>query len=269
MIYLKRTNVSGRHDRTKAAFIVSLLILAFTVHLVFPTFYARLLTPIASFIWTSTGSVGNGLGNMAGLVRSKYSLLQENAALKEEVRSRDVQATLLKDSVAKNNALQALLGRGSVAKGFKDVLAVVLSRPPLSAYDTVIIDIGAKDGVKMGDKVYVDGTVLIGDVAEVLSGTSKVSLFSTPGREMQVQVGTSKTAVIATGRGAGNFILTMPVENGIQVGDSVVLPQLREHVFGTVAHVSADASDSLQTILFKTPLNINELHYVQVETAVK
>lgn len=262
MTYLKRSNHAAKRHWAMTSAIVALLALLFSINQIFPSFYERLLSPFTSFIWKSESSLFSWLGSMGELARSKASLIAENESLRSELSAREGATILLDSTQRENEELKALLGR----KGAKnDVVGVVISRPPASPYDTFVIDIGSADGVKVGAKVYAGGSVLIGDIAEVFGKTSKVSLFSAPGRAVQVLLGPSHKEVDAVGRGGGNFTAKVPVGVAVEKGDTLELSQLRNHVFGVVQDIVADSTDSLQTIMFKAPVNLSELRLVQVE----
>lgn len=262
MTYLKRSNKSNNKSRALAFFIISLLILVTAIQFSFPTFWSGVFYPITSFMWKGQSSIGGWFGTMADIAGSKYALVKENERLTQELASRDVSVLLL-DSVQKENTdLKQFLGRTSQ---YKDVLGVVLVRSPQTPYDTLILDVGTNDGVSVGDKVYAEGNALVGDVSEVYSNTSKISLFSTPGREVSVLIGSSTIAAQALGKGSGNFTARLPVESGVKEGDSVLLPQLRSHVFAIVEKVEPDSTNSIATLFFKMPVNIDELRFVEVE----
>lgn len=262
MTYLKRSNVSGRRARLATWGIAALFAALFLLHYLFPRLYPNLFLPIVNAIVKSESGALGWIADMGKVASSKYSLVKENASLRREIASRDSTALLLDNLRVENESLKARLGRSGQGR---DVLGVVLSRPPISAYDTLIIDLGSSDGVGIGDRVYADGDILIGEVAETYSRQSKVALFSSPGRIVPIQLGRSGVQVQAVGRGAGNFSAKLPVEIGVEEGDPIILPQIRVHTFGVVEKVVVDSSDSLQTILFKAPVNINEIRFVEVD----
>jgi cell shape-determining protein MreC len=202
------------------------------------------------------------MGYMARIVQSKYSLIKENKRLKNEIVSRDSSALMLNTLMEENRNLKSALSRSATGD---DILGVILSRPPMSPYDTLIIDIGSADGLSVGNKVYTEGDVLVGDIVEVFAHQSKVSLFSSPGRTTSILIGSSTVETLATGRGAGNYVAKLPVEVKIKAGDAIATPQIRMHTFGVVEEIMVDSSDSLQTILFKTPINIHEFKFVEVD----
>lgn len=266
MTYLKRSNVSEKRTKKRTLGIISVLVLVFCIHFFFPKVYPTILYPFTSFFWKSETSVLGWFGSMGEMVMSKYSLVKENKKLREEIASRDGSMLLLDTLRKENESLKNDLNRSG--KGDL-VLGVILSRPPISPYDTLVIDVGATDDVSLGDKVYGLGDTLIGDIVEVYEHQSKVSLFSTPGRETPVLVGSSTIATNAMGRGGGNFSVKLPADIKIQKGDSILTTQIRPHVFGSVQEIVVDSSDSLQTILFRAPLNINEFRFVEVDKASK
>lgn len=262
MTYLKQTNVSVKRGRITTLSISIIFFIFFAVHYFFPGFYTRMLYPVATIFWTSESGVIGFFSDMAKIAVSKYSLVKENERLSQEVFSRDASSLLLDSLKEENEHLKNVLHR--TTKG-NDVLGVVLSRPPVSLYDTLIIDIGENDGVLLGNKVYSEGDILIGDIVEVYPHQSKVALFSMPGRSISVTVGDTGISAQALGRGLGNFSIHIPVEVGIKEGDTILLPQIRPHVFGIVEKILVDSSDSLQTVLFKLPVNMNNIRFVEVD----
>ena len=263
MTYLRRSNVQIKRNRRLTMLAGGAVALVFAVHVAFPNLYAGLLSPVTSTIWKSESTTLKGVSRLASLVRSKYSLVVENEGLRREIASRDASALLLDTVKKENGELKTLLGREHAGR---DVLGLVLSRPPLTFYDTLIVDVGTSDGIAIGDKVYAQGEVLIGDVSEVFAKTARVSLFSTPGRALQVVMGSSTVQAQATGRGGGNFEARLPVDVKVAEGDVITFPHIRSHVFGVVEKIIVDSTDSLQTILFKAPVNMHEQRFVEVET---
>lgn len=266
MTYLKRSNVTGRKSRTKTIGIIFGLIALFTIHFIFPTFFPAMLYPITSVFWKSESSSLGFFARMGKIVQSKYSLVKENKRLSNEIASRDASMLILDTLRTENEELKKQLGRTGQGK---DILGVILSRPPVSPYDTLVIDIGTSDGVALGNRVYTAGDTLVGDVVETYEHFSKVSLFSTPGRAVPILVGSSTIATQAIGKGGGNFSAKIPADIKIHKGDTIITTQIRSHGFGVVQEILIDSSDSLQTILFKTPININEFRFVEVDTSAK
>ncbi len=147
----------------------------------------------------------------------------------------------------------------------------IISRPPQSPYDILIIDAGSDNEVKAGMLVTAYGNVLLGYVAEVFPTISKVKLISFSNEETNVLIesagiGTS-TAVsaIAIGRGGENLEIKLPSSIAINSGDQVKTMGAFPFIAGTIEKVEINLSDPFQKLLFRLPVNIQELKYVMIE----
>ena len=81
---------------------------------------------------------------------------------------------------------------------------------------------------------------------------------------IDVLVGTSTVEKTATGMGGGNFSLQMPVGSNVNIGDPIIIPSISANIFSMVEKIDSEPTDSFETILFKSPVNISELQYVEV-----
>ncbi len=146
-----------------------------------------------------------------------------------------------------------------------ELIASVLVRPPQSPYDALVISAGTNDGIAIGDQVYAFSGFPIGEVISAESKRSTVRLFSSPGSKIEVLIGTSTAAVMAEGRGGGNFFLKLPKVTEISPGDIVVRNFLPPEVFSTIASVDSAEGEAYIHAYFKLPININSLVYVLVK----
>lgn len=240
----------------------TVIVLIFVTNYIFPRFFPTILYPITSIFWKSESMTGGWFGSVAELFRSKSSLVKENQVLTDLISARDRSLLLVDNLKAENDRLKSLLGRSSKSNL---ILGFILVRPPVSPYDTFIIDIGSNNGIKAGDRVYAEGDTLLGDIVEVYANESKVELFSNPGRMTSVLVGTSTIAAMATGRGGGNFIIKLPAQTPLVSGAIITTPNIKPHVFGIVNTIIVDSTDSLQTILFRSPVNVGQIDFVEVD----
>lgn len=174
-------------------------------------------------------------------------------------------------NVSKNNALlrendelKNLLSRSQAGR---PLLATILRRPPVSAYDILILDVGFPEKVQKGNRVYAIGNVPIGEIEEVIGSTSKVRIYSSAGQTFTVLIGSTSLETNATGKGGGYFEVTMPRDAKIKVGDQVLIPALSNAFVGTVEGVTSDPSEPFSKILFRQPVNIYEMRWVIVDTA--
>jgi cell shape-determining protein MreC len=140
-----------------------------------------------------------------------------------------------------------------------------LVRPPVAAYDNLVIDAGKDHGFATTSLVYASGNVLIGKVTDVQAETSKVTLFSSPGQKFDVMIGTTHTPAIAVGRGGGQYEAQVPRGSVVAEGDAVSAPSLNGKPFGIVTSVISDPAQVFVTVLFAPPVNLYQLRWALVQ----
>ncbi len=216
---------------------------------------------IAVPIWKTQDFIVNTWDNIRIGFISKKSILIENKRLREDAVIASVKLLDRNLLFEENIELKELLGREVTEQ---TVFATVLTKPNRSLYDTIIIDVGKNAGVIEGDMVLYGGTIVIGKIIEVLKGSSKVLLISSPGEEIDVVVGGNNIETMAYGRGGGVFELELPRDTKVVIGDVVAVPGIVSRILGTVEHIETKPSNPFKTILFKGPVNIFELKWVEV-----
>jgi len=191
---------------------------------------------------------------------SKAALVSENTALMSRLET--MRAEMLDRDMLflENRSLKEALGRREEEK---TVLASVLSRPNRSPYDTLLIDIGADHDLRTGDLALGLGSVVIGRVAAVYERSALVKLFSAPGEEQEIIIGSS-TPAKAIGVGGGNFRVVLPKGSPVSVGDPIVFPAINSRIFGKVGEIATDSSDTFERIFFQSPVNIFELRWIEI-----
>ncbi len=213
-------------------------------------------------VLTFGNSLGEKLKNVRSFFDSKNSLLLENENLKSKLNENNAISLNYNSILAENASLKEILGRKSEHTPM--TLAAILAKPNQSLYDTLVIDAGSGQGLRKGDQVFALGNVPIGRVAEVYPKTSKVILFSNSGEKTQVIISGKNVFMELTGRGGGNFEMILPRDFVVQKGDEVVLPGITPYVVGIVETILSDPRDAFQKALIVTPLNIQELKFVEV-----
>jgi cell shape-determining protein MreC len=169
-----------------------------------------------------------------------------------------------------NDELRQLVGKrmedGDAAAAVeREVVASVVMRPPQLPFDSLVIKAGANDGLQTGDQVYAFSSFPIGEIASVARTTSVVQLFSAPGNKIEVLIGTTTTAVMAEGKGGGNFFLKLPKVTEIKEGDIVMRTYLPPEAFSTIESVDSTAGEAYTYAYFKLPVNIHNIVYVIVK----
>lgn len=237
-------------------------------HFFFPSVLSDTARFISAPLWKIKNSTTESFTSSVQLLASKKALVAENKNLKnklEEVKFELLVAELLKQE---NIFLKELFNR-QILDIENTVLGVVLARPSVSMYDTFVIDIGKDNGISKGENVLVFGDIFIGTIYEVYRSTSAVKLFSSSGEVSTVSIGQENISAEALGIGGGNFIVKLPRGVGVERGDIITMPDINARIFAVVEEIQSDPSDPFITVLFKNPVNMNEIKWVQVVTREK
>jgi cell shape-determining protein MreC len=205
-------------------------------------------------------SLGGKLGDISSFFASKNSLYLQNQNLQSQLDVDRAQVSNYNSVLADNESMKEILGR----KNTKDVmvLAAILAKPNQSIYDTLIIDAGIAQGIKEGDMVFAFGNVPIGRVALAYSNSSKVILFSNAGEKTQAMANNVFMEIV--GRGGGNFETDLPKDFTFQPGDQIVMPGINSYVLAIAEKIISDPRDPLTKVLLSSPVNIEELKFVEV-----
>jgi cell shape-determining protein MreC len=258
MNYLLRSSKPQKSLKGKFFFFLTVIILIF-LFLTSPG--KNVLKILAMPFWKVSSSIKNSFINNIKLLESKRSLIEANEVLSEEILMKDKDLRFASILKSENEELKKI----SQNNKFKNIIiSSIISRPTKTPYDTLIIDSGSQSGIKIGDLVLIDGNVFIGTIYEVSDYFSKVRLYSSPGEKTDVLIGESKIQKEAFGIGSGNFKVEFPKDQEVKEGDSVVIPSINSNIFGVVEKIEQKSVDSFKTVLFKSPINIQEIRFVEV-----
>ena len=233
-----------------------LVVILFILRTFFPGTVALLATPF----WNAGTAATNTSGSVAAFFGDKAVLTEERDALAREVAALTEQNAVL---TARTVDLERLLGGRTEAS--PGILAGVLVRPPVSPYDTLVIDQGAEQGVEVGKRVMGAGGMPLGVVESVAARTARVLLYSAPGRITEGWVGVSRTPVSLEGASAGAFRTSVPRERVVAVGEEVYLPGPGAVPIGTVVRVDTDPSSPRAVIHVRPRTSPFSLTWVTIE----
>ncbi len=209
------------------------------------------------------GSIGDKFSGIGAYFSFKSTLALENNRLKNEMKEMGARVSNYSVVLEENISIKEKMGR---AVGLENtILSAVLSKPNQSPYDTIIIDIGANKNVSVGDRVFALGGIPIGKVSAVYSYSSNVVLFSSSGEKTEVVITGENAFVQLVGRGGGNFEMILPRDFMLTKGEVVVLPGIRPYTVAVSQNIISDPRDSFQKVLFVSPVNIQEIKFVEVE----
>ncbi|PIQ66739.1 MAG: hypothetical protein CO184_00665 [Candidatus Zambryskibacteria bacterium CG_4_9_14_3_um_filter_40_16] len=260
--YLLKSN-DNKNKAIKAPFIFSagfVLVLVLS-HLFFPNFFFTIFSSIAKPFWVAKNYTNEFFPKPFDFFSSQNILINENESLKKRINELQGKILLLETGFAERANMDKFFTEASTTDR---VLYRVLAKPPQTPYDTLVLDIGKKEGVYIGARVYSQG-VLIGKIDELLGSGAKVGLFSSAGVVTDAEILRNGLSFPLRGKGGANFELTVPRATDVIAGDIFVVPSMRSSVIARVDKVNEKESDSFKRLLLSVPIKMFSLQWVEVE----
>lgn len=254
MNYLPKSRPKTRYLKS-IFFLIAVFALGAIVLSVFDQAILSALSPL----WRTENVIARNLNGLSSFFSSRMDLQRENLMLKEKVLSLELERMASLGAETRQE-LMGLLGR----KGEMEIVATVLTRPPQSPYDTIIIDIGLNDSVTVGSKVFLSESVVLGTVSEIFPNRARVALFSAAGTETQGVLERGGVSVTLVGEGAGNFTVSLPQDVSVEVGDRILSADISSRLVAVVGSVTSEPTSSFKEVLAKSPVNIFNMRFVIV-----
>jgi len=207
--------------------------------------------------------VESRIGSIGSYFVSKNSLYNQNQKLQAEVDFNNARNSNYDSVIADDASIKETLGRKDPKTNM--TLAGILAKPNQSPYDTLLIDAGTAQGIKVGNTVFALGDVPIGRISDIYQDSAKVILFSNPGETTQALITGNNAIMQIIGRGGGNFEIIMPKDFVLQEGAQVVLPGIHPYVLAIVQKIISDPRNPFTKALLISPVNIQQLKFVEVE----
>lgn len=216
----------------------------------------RVMQPIFKIAQT----VDLGVARTWGLFRAKQSLINENATLKTTLAEAEAELLDRRVLVQENDQLRRLMGRETSPQG---ILAEVLASAGYAPYDTLILDVGEHNHIRVGDRVVADDASIVGTITNVYATTAKATLFSSSGMQVDGVLAGSDIFVTVVGQGGGMFAILLPRDTPLSIGDVVLAPGT-SRVLGVVGSISMGTTDPFKKVLVRSPINPSTLRFVRV-----
>ncbi len=246
----------------KVIFAILFFVFLFALSFFFQNSLKGISYTIAKPFWSIADYSLKPFPFLVNFIKTKNSLIEENLNLKDEVsrlKMKEIDYDIL---LKQTDDLKSQLGRiNTIGK----TVARILSKPPLSPYDTFVVDIGENAGLQVESKVFISDNIIIGIVKNVNSSTALVELFSSSGVEHEAVSERTGTTFKLVGLGGGNFKIEVPKDVDILWGDSFVYPNLASAVLGNVYFIDTNVQSSFKTIYIRTPVNVFGSKYVFIE----
>ncbi|WP_273478769.1 rod shape-determining protein MreC [Ignavigranum ruoffiae] len=210
-------------------------------------------------------------------VDTLINTFEENQQLKRSIDQVDQLQVRLSDLEAENEKLIQELDLKKVLSQFDTVSATVITRNPDQWMETLVINVGSKEGVKT-DMAVMSGKGMIGRIVEVNPNSSKVLLLTSQQQNAgkvsaRVQIGDGKSAngiVSSFDTKTGYFKMTQIDPNAqIKVGDRVISSGLGGIIpstllIGEVASTKKDDYGLFQEVEIKPAGEMTDIRFVTV-----
>lgn len=264
MLYRRQTNSFINFFSLKNIATIIFVILIILIENINPSIITTPLQSIAislAFVKNNTNNVFSGLFSSLQL---KERLNQENLDLKKQYASLSTFcAASIQSLKSSRDELEKSLGRKNYSLKSYIGTGYVIAKPPIAPYGTVIIDLGDKSGVKIGNQAIV-GENIIGLVLETKSDRAIIKLFGEKDESMPILIGTQHLLLSGQGQGFGTYKIRVANESGISIGENVWLSNAPNYLFGSVISINQSSSDQYQDLTIRSPLNIFELSSVDI-----
>lgn len=251
-----------KRNNSPVFFVVILIVVVFVIVLFVPKVrhsVSGALVSISARIWHKNIDQ-NIVMSAETLAMTKRAMLSRIKALEEDKEKTNA-VFVERDALrTENELLKSLLGREQTGR---DVLARIISRPPHSIYDTLIIDIGADQNLQIGNKVYYENIVL-GEVREVFPHTAKVALYSSSGESIDATPAGEGAALHLVGRGGGSFEVSVPRDLQVAVDTVFTDQSISLSPVAVIKKIIFDPRDPFQTVYLVSPVNVGNISFVTV-----
>lgn len=204
----------------------------------------------------------------------RQRLADENARLRADLERLSVELARLRESEARAETLEQLLGVRSAFPDETFLAATVTGRSPDALKRSLILNRGASDGVREGMVVLSEGKSLIGSVSKVTANHAWVTLVTDPSSAVSAVVQESRAAGVVVGSHDGERMEMQYVRHGLAVheGDTVITsgeggktpPGL---VIGKVVSVRANEQDLFQEVTVQPLATLSGVDTVLIMTS--
>lgn len=196
-------------------------------------------------------------------------LRQRNTELEAQVANLQTQIIELQEQLSETNVLSALVDFARANPDNRYQAAAVIARDPSPFLQYVIINRGSDGGLRRGMPV-VSQKGLIGRIAAVTAGASRVQLITDPSSTVNVRLEPSGAQAILQGQITGEIVLDMiPQGANVQAGDLVLTSGLGggyppNILIGQVAGIRSRDQDIFQRASVQTVTDFSQLNIVLV-----
>lgn len=258
MTYIQKTN-ANKSVASKRKFLV-VIILAFllgffSTSIYFSKFSQRLLNPT----FTSGDIFSELIYFISLFAKDRARLTEQILILEQKLSDQKNLETDILSLKFENERLRRDLNmkpKGNFISG------AVLARSPQLPQDTLMVNLGLNDGVKMNDLVFASDQVLLGVVSKISDETSIVLLNSSSLISLDGFVARTGELIKISGAGGNSMQAGVTLNFDIEIGDLVIYSYTSDNVVAVVGAIEEDKAGGSKKILLSLPTNSRQIKSV-------
>lgn len=216
-------------------------------------------------------SAGSSIGSWLHASSDIDDLRVENERLRDENTKFKLEITQLQSAQQENQTLRQLLDFFETdTHSLPRVLARVVGRDPADP-STLLLNIGTRDGVTVGDAVIVEEGVLVAKISEAYAQSSKAILLTDNRSRVAVTIsgGLPTSKVVRGERGLSLILDQVPQQEVITNGQLVITSGLepsipRGLVLGEIEEKISESNDLFQAAILRPLVDYDAIHIVAV-----
>ncbi len=199
-----------------------------------------------------------------------YTYFTSHRELVKKDKALEIQIENLENQLAEKDALTRELSARILEIPSKDgVIAPPVVMYPLAQditrlYSTILLSKGYKEGIDIGDVVFVRGRQAVCTIKEVYTSSSLCLILSSSGVTSEGVTSSSSVALSLLGRG-GYYLGSVARDTPIHIGEVVYMREDPSMILGTVVDVSHNNQDTSWYIFVRGAYNPvhSSIFYVQ------
>ncbi|NUM25409.1 MAG: rod shape-determining protein MreC [Candidatus Buchananbacteria bacterium] len=262
-----------RFLRTKPLSFILLVVIVLLIFLhylgvlgFFENVFFRVFSPIQHRIY----SFGSGFNNIYSGLTSRDTLVKDNEKLKQEVASLATENAQLKVLIQES---QELAEQRTFIDylGLESVTARVIGKNPEANFQSIVLNKGAKDGIRLDAPLITGQGILVGKIFSVTDNSSQAILINDSRSRIAavIQNQTASQGVVVGEHGLSLRMELIPQNESVVQGDLVVTSGLepgitRGLVIGKISRIESEPNGLFQTAYIQPFVRIDNITIVSV-----
>jgi cell shape-determining protein MreC len=173
---------------------------------------------------------------------SYQTLASKNKALEQRVEQLENQLAQ-KDANLRERVLEGSFFISTTSSQVAPIVLYPIMEDITKLYSTVLLSKGFKDGVTIGDSIYVRGNQVVCTIKEVYNSSSLCQLLTASGVTTEGVTSSSSITLSLIGRG-GYYMANIVRDTPVTVGEIVYMRSNPKVIVGTVKEVTTNNQDT-------------------------